>query len=147
MWRGRGGGMTIYTTYLLQVNDTWSSTATLDLGKPTYTLIPWWILKPLPPRNQCTGWFVPTYNTLGLQIASKQSPCEIWRFKYYQADEICRQPCYAQPDIVAVSRLLPDIQNLHQIWYLVWRTILDLHIAIYFYCWNKFLPSKVVNVI
>ena len=30
-----------------------------DLGKPTYTLIPCWIPKPLPPRNQCTGWFAP----------------------------------------------------------------------------------------
>ena len=28
----------------------------LDLGEPTHTLIPW-MPKPLPPRNQCTGWF------------------------------------------------------------------------------------------
>jgi hypothetical protein len=66
--------MTISTTDLLQVNDTWSNTTTLDLGKPTYTLVPCWIPKPLPPRNQCMGWFVPTYNTLGLQTTSKQSP-------------------------------------------------------------------------
>ena len=28
-----------------------------DLGKPTHTLVPCWMPKPLPPRNQCTGWF------------------------------------------------------------------------------------------
>ena len=29
------------------------------LGKPTHTLVPCWMPKPLPPRNQCTGWFAP----------------------------------------------------------------------------------------
>ena len=28
---------------------------TRDLGKPTHTLVPCWMPKPLPPRNQCTG--------------------------------------------------------------------------------------------
>ena len=28
-----------------------------DLGKPTQTLVPCWMPKPLPPRHQCTGWF------------------------------------------------------------------------------------------
>ena len=28
-----------------------------DLGKPTHTLVPCCMPKPLPPRNQCTGWF------------------------------------------------------------------------------------------
>ena len=31
-----------------------------DLGEPTHTLVPCWMPKPLPPRNQCTGWFAPT---------------------------------------------------------------------------------------
>jgi hypothetical protein len=26
-------------------------------AKPTQTLVPYWMPKPLPPRNQCTGWF------------------------------------------------------------------------------------------
>ena len=34
--------------------------APLDLGKPTRTLVSCWMPKPLPPRNQCTGWFAPT---------------------------------------------------------------------------------------
>ena len=32
----------------------------LDLGKLTHTCVPCWVLKPLPPRNKCTGCFVPT---------------------------------------------------------------------------------------
>jgi hypothetical protein len=31
-----------------------------DLGVPTHTLVPCWTPKPLPPRNQCTGWYAPT---------------------------------------------------------------------------------------
>jgi hypothetical protein len=31
-----------------------------DLGEPTHTLIFCWMPNPLPPRNQCTGWFAPT---------------------------------------------------------------------------------------
>ena len=31
----------------------------MDLGKPTHRLVPCWIPKPSPPRNQCTGWFTP----------------------------------------------------------------------------------------
>ena len=27
------------------------------LGEPNHTLVPCWMPKPLPPRNQCTGWF------------------------------------------------------------------------------------------
>ena len=30
-----------------------------DMGEPTHTLGPCWMSKPLPPRNQCTGWFAP----------------------------------------------------------------------------------------
>ena len=28
-----------------------------DLGEPTRTLVPCWMPKPLPPKNQCTDWF------------------------------------------------------------------------------------------
>ena len=31
-----------------------------DLSEPFHTLIPCWTPKPLPPRNQCMGWFAPT---------------------------------------------------------------------------------------
>jgi hypothetical protein len=30
-----------------------------DLGEPTHTLIPCWMHKSLPQRNQCMGWFAP----------------------------------------------------------------------------------------
>ena len=30
-----------------------------DFGEPTHTLIPCWMPRPLPPRNQCTCWFAP----------------------------------------------------------------------------------------
>ena len=29
----------------------------LDLSKPTYALVPCWMPKPSPIRNECTGWF------------------------------------------------------------------------------------------
>ena len=31
----------------------------LDLGEPTHTLVPCWMPKPLPPRDQWMGWFAP----------------------------------------------------------------------------------------
>ena len=31
-----------------------------DLGEPTHTLIPCWMTKSLPPRNECTSCFTPT---------------------------------------------------------------------------------------
>jgi hypothetical protein len=31
----------------------------MDLGEPTHILVPCWMSKPLPPRNQCMGWFAP----------------------------------------------------------------------------------------
>jgi hypothetical protein len=31
----------------------------MDLGKPTHTLVSCSMPKPLPARNQCTGWFAP----------------------------------------------------------------------------------------
>ena len=31
-------------------------------SEPTHALVPCWMPKPLPPRNQCTGWFAPTIN-------------------------------------------------------------------------------------
>ena len=34
-----------------------------DLDEPTHTLVPYWMPKPLPPRNQCTGWFAPTHGS------------------------------------------------------------------------------------
>ena len=33
-----------------------------DLGKPTHTLVPCGMPKPLPPRNQCSGSFAPTHS-------------------------------------------------------------------------------------
>jgi hypothetical protein len=39
-----------------QVSSNWNE----DLGTPTYTLVPCWMPKPLPPKNQCTGWFATT---------------------------------------------------------------------------------------
>ena len=33
-----------------------------DLGKPTHTLVPCWMLKPLPSRNQCTICFALVLN-------------------------------------------------------------------------------------
>ena len=30
-----------------------------ELSEPTHTLVPCWMPKPLPPRNQCTGCFAP----------------------------------------------------------------------------------------
>ena len=35
------------------------------MGKPTHTLVPCWMPKPLPPRNQCTGWFALANNIVG----------------------------------------------------------------------------------
>ena len=35
----------------------------MDFGEPTHTLVPCWMPKPLPPRNQCTGWFAPALHT------------------------------------------------------------------------------------
>ena len=35
----------------------------MDLGEKTHTLIPCWMPKPLPSKNQCTGWFAPTLPT------------------------------------------------------------------------------------
>ena len=29
-----------------------------DLGEPTHILVPCWLPKPLPPRNECMGCFV-----------------------------------------------------------------------------------------
>lgn len=40
-------------------NDGSRSHYVVDLGEPTHTLIPCGMPKPLPPRNQCTGWFAP----------------------------------------------------------------------------------------
>ncbi len=34
-----------------------------DLGEPTHTLVPCWMPKPLPPRNQCTGCFAPAMDS------------------------------------------------------------------------------------
>ena len=40
------------------------------MGKPTHTLVPCWMPKPLPPRNQCTGWCLNlSRGTLGLGFA------------------------------------------------------------------------------
>ena len=36
----------------------------MDLGEPTHTLVPCWMPKPLPPRNQCAGWFAPALGML-----------------------------------------------------------------------------------
>ena len=33
-----------------------------DLGEPTHTLVPCWMPKPLPTRNQCMGSFTPALN-------------------------------------------------------------------------------------
>ena len=30
-----------------------------ELGEPTHTLVPCWMPRPLPPRNQCAGCFAP----------------------------------------------------------------------------------------
>ena len=35
-----------------------------DLGERTHTLVSCWMPKPLPPKNQCTGWFTPALETL-----------------------------------------------------------------------------------
>ena len=32
-----------------------------NLGEPTHTLVPCWMPKPLPRRNECTGCFAPLY--------------------------------------------------------------------------------------
>ena len=32
-----------------------------DLGEPIHTLVPSWMPQPLPPRNQCMGWFAPAH--------------------------------------------------------------------------------------
>ena len=39
-----------------------------DLGEPTHTLIPCWMSKPLPPRNECTGCFAPSVDDLDLDL-------------------------------------------------------------------------------
>ena len=39
-----------------------------NLGKPTHTLLACWMPKPLPPRNQCTGWFAPTREGRGVGL-------------------------------------------------------------------------------
>ena len=36
----------------------------VDLGEPTHILVSCWMPKPLPPRNQCTGCFTPTYTCI-----------------------------------------------------------------------------------
>jgi hypothetical protein len=43
----------------------------MDLGEPTHTLVPCWMPKPLPPRNQYTGWFAPTIS-MGTRAQHKQ---------------------------------------------------------------------------
>ena len=35
------------------------------LGEQTHTLVPCWMPKPLPPRNQCACWFAPTHSLSG----------------------------------------------------------------------------------
>ena len=43
----------------------------VDLGKPTQTLVPCWMPKPLLLRNQCTGWFAPAgWTVLGFANTS-----------------------------------------------------------------------------
>ena len=37
-------------------------------GAPTHTLIPCWMPKPLPPGNQCTGWFAQAAGPLRMRI-------------------------------------------------------------------------------
>ena len=40
-----------------------------DLGEPTHILIPCWMPKPLPSRNQCIGWFAPTQINRVLELS------------------------------------------------------------------------------
>ena len=35
-----------------------------DLSEPTHILVPCWMPKPLPPRNECTGRFAPPWKRL-----------------------------------------------------------------------------------
>ena len=37
-----------------------------DLGESTHTLVPCWMPKPLPPRNQCTCCFAPTLTCISV---------------------------------------------------------------------------------
>ena len=49
--------MSFYHCFRWPSNAMWG-----DLGKPTHTLVPCWMLKPLPSRNQCTVCFAPALN-------------------------------------------------------------------------------------
>ena len=59
---------TLYCTYLTSLITSEFFGWELDLGEPTHTLVPCWMLKPLPPRNRCTGWFAPTMGAAGCVI-------------------------------------------------------------------------------
>ena len=48
-----------------------ASHLTCDLGEPTHTLVPCWMPKPLPPRNQCKGWLAPAPHKLQNVIKTK----------------------------------------------------------------------------
>ena len=49
---------TWYSLTAIRVTDLFTTPYRLgDLGEPIHTLLPCWMPKPLPPRNQCTSWF------------------------------------------------------------------------------------------
>ena len=47
-----------------------------DLDKPTHTLGPCWMPKPLPSGNQCTGWFAPAPEH-GMRWDNSRCHCKI----------------------------------------------------------------------
>ena len=45
--------------FLNYENDSYLKQLLTDLGELSHTLVPYWMPKPLPPRNECTGCFAP----------------------------------------------------------------------------------------
>ena len=48
------------TSVIFVKHTRWCTFEAHDLGEPTHPLVPCWMRKPLPPRNECMGWFVST---------------------------------------------------------------------------------------
>ena len=63
-----------------------------NLGKPTNTLVPCWMPKPLPPRNQCTGWFTPALQ-------------EWWRDYSKRDSKVPLKRCWALYNNVMLERI------------------------------------------
>ena len=51
-----------------------------DLGEPTHTLIPCWVRKPLPSRNESTGCFAPTDVWIGKERKKKKKKNDLYQY-------------------------------------------------------------------